>query len=234
MKAPETERNFQEIWKLFKETDRMLSKRFKETDERFKETGERFKETGERFKETDERFKETSRKLEETGERIRETDRILEERFKQMEIAVEKATRSVDDLTGKWGKFVEGLILPAVERLFKERGIEISRVYPRARSRKSGETMEIDILGINGEYAVLIEAKSTLRIEHVNGHIKRLSKFKTFFSEYRDRKLVGAIGGIVVEQEAATYAFKKGLLVIVESGNSVKFLNEMEFKPRVW
>ncbi|MFH0926005.1 MAG: DUF3782 domain-containing protein [bacterium] len=209
MTGIEVERGFQEIWDLFRETDNKI----KETDKMFKETDERFKETDERFK---------------------ETDRELSIRFKEMEKAVERSTRSVDALTGKWGRFVEGLIAPAAERLFRERGIEVDGIAQRVRRRKGGEEMEIDILGVNGEYVTLVEAKSTLRLEYVNDHLKRLERFKTFFPEYSDRKVIGAIGGIAIEEEADRYAAKRGLFVIVESGDSVRFLNDGEFKPRIW
>ena len=46
----------------------------------------------------------------------------------------------------------------------------------------------MDILAINGEYAVLIEAKSTLKIEDVKEHLERLEKFKGFFPEYSQRE----------------------------------------------
>ncbi|MFH0925195.1 MAG: DUF3782 domain-containing protein [bacterium] len=179
------------------------------------------------FKETDLKIKETDRILE---EKFKETD----QQFKKTEKELEKTLKAVGDLSGKWGRFVEGLILPATERLFRERGIEVSRVYPRAKSRKFGETMEIDILAVDGEYAVLIEAKSTLRIEHVDEHLERIDKFSTFFPEYADRKLIGAIGGVVIDQEADKYACKKGLFVIVESGDNVKILNDQEFRPKIW
>jgi len=99
---------------------------------------------------------------------------------------------------------------------------------------KNGEEMEIDILAIDKEYAVLIEAKSTLKIEDINDHLENLGKFKRFFPEYGDRKVVGAVGGIVIEERADRYAYKKGLFVIAQKGESVRILNDSSFKPRIW
>jgi len=94
--------------------------------------------------------------------------------------------------------------------------------------------MEVDILAINGEYAVLIEAKSTLKIEDVKEHIERLEKFKTFFPEYSKRKVVGAVGGIVIEEDSNKYAYRNGLFVIGEGGDTAVILNDKGFKPKVW
>ena len=181
MDVQEIEKGFQEIWKLFAETDR----KFQETDE----------ELGKRFKETD---------------------------------------AKIAALTGKWGRFVEGLIAPAVERLFQDWNIEVDRVYQRVKAHKNGHGLEVDILAVNGKYAVLIEAKSTLGVEDVRDHIDRLGKFKTFFPEYHDRKVVGAVAGIVIEEEADKFAYRNGLFVIAQSGEAVHILNDQTFQPKQW
>ncbi len=94
--------------------------------------------------------------------------------------------------------------------------------------------MEIDILAVNGEYAILIEAKGTLNIEDVNDHIKRLEDFKNYFPEYQDRKIIGVLGGIVIEEESDKYAYRQGMFAITESGETVKILNDKQFKHKEW
>ncbi len=182
------------------------------------------------FKETDERFKETDKEIDKLGKSVEETRKSAEETRKTAEIT----NRAVYALTGKWSRFIEGLIAPAVERLFKERGIEVDKVFQRVKTRRNGSEMEVDILAINGEYAVLIEAKSTLKIEDVKEHVERLEKFKTFFPEYSQRKAVGAVGGIVIEENSDKYAYRNGLFVIGESGEAAVILNDKNFQPKVW
>ena len=175
-------------------------------------------------------FRETDRKFQETDRKFQERDSGLD----RLEKIVENTSRAVSDLTGKWSKFVEGIIAPAVERLFKERGIAVDKVFQRVKTHKNGDEMEVDILAINGEYAVLIEAKSTLKIEDVNEHVERLEKFKVFFPEYSLRKVVGAVGGIVIEEGSGRHAYRKGLFVIGQSGEAAVILNDKKFKPKVW
>ena len=199
MNAQEIEQGFQEIWKLFAETD----KKFQET----------IKETTEQMKETDRRL---DKKFHETSEQIKETD------------------KKVTALTGKWGRFVEGLIAPAVERLFGERGYKVDRVYQRVKAHKNGGGLEIDILAVDGEHAVLLEAKSTLGVDDVREHLERLEKFKLFFPEYADRRVIGAVAGIVIDEGADKFAYKKGLFVIEQSGETVTITNDDEFSPMEW
>lgn len=199
----------QEIEKGFQE----VWKLFAETDRRFKETDRQFKETAERFKETDRQFKETDEKL---ARLFSDTD------------------RKIGALTGKWSRFVEGLVVPAVERLFRERDIHVDMVSQRVRRRKNGEGIEIDVLAVDGKHAVLIEVKSTLGVDDVREHLERMQKFKRFFPEYSDRQVVGAVGGIVIEDGVDRFAYKNGLFVIAQSGDTVNILNDEKFTPKVW
>jgi hypothetical protein len=183
----------------------------------------------------------TAKQLEKTVQEVWELFRENERRFDETKRIVEKtsrevakATKAVDALTGKWGRFVEGLLVPAVERLFQPRGIPVDKVSQRVKAHKNGRNMEIDVLAINQGYVVLIEAKSTLTVEKVNEHVQKLSEFKFFFPEYADRKVVGAIAGIVIEESADRYAYKCGLFVIGQSGETVKILNDKKFVPHTW
>ena len=122
--------------------------------------------------------------------------------------------------------------MPAMERLFREKGIEIQRIFPRVQSR--GRSMEIDILAVNGKYAILVEAKSSLKVYDVNEHLERLKDFKGEFPEYRYKHVIGAVAGIVIDERADRYAYRKGLFVIAESGETVKILNDSKFIPKLW
>ena len=165
-------------------------------------------------------FAETDRKFQETDEKFKETDKRID--------------KAVGSLTSKWGRFVEGMVAPAVERLLGERGIEVDRVYQRVRARREGGAMEIDVLAVDGEYAALVEVKSTLSLDDVNEHLENLGRFREFFPEYADRKIVGAVAGIVVDEGVDRYAYKKGLFVLRRSGDAVAIANDESFRPRLW
>ena len=79
-----------------------------------------------------------------------------------------------------------------------------------------------------------ITARSTLTVEDVNEHIEILKKFKILFPEYADRKVIGAVGGIVIDEKSDAYAYRQGLFVITQSGDTVTILNDKKFKPKEW
>ncbi|RJP18888.1 MAG: hypothetical protein C4527_28150 [Candidatus Omnitrophota bacterium] len=123
---------------------------------------------------------------------------------------------------------------PSVFRIFQERGIVIRTLSRYVKVFRAQEHMDFDILGVNKEYAIPIAVEDTVGIRVVNQYIERLKKFKILFPEYADRKTIGAIAGIVIHMDVDKYAYKKGLFVIAQSGNAVKILNDMAFKPKEW
>ncbi len=175
-------------------------------------------------------FRETREQQRKTDEQLRKTEEQVERTSRK----VEQLSETVNALTGKWGRFVEGLVAPGAVRMFKERGIQVGEAYTRAVSDRSGEIMEIDVLVIDDEYAIAISVKSTLKVEDVNRHIETLSKFHEFFTHFADKKLLGAVAGIVIEEEADKYAYRRGLFVIGQTGETVKILNDEKFRPKTW
>lgn len=165
-------------------------------------------------------FQDVWKMFQETKEMIREQSR--------------ETDKKIGELTGKWGRFVEGLVAPAAVRLFTDRGIAVDSVAQRVKKRKNGDSLEIDVLATDDEYVVLIEVKSTLGVDDVKEHLERLAKFAAFFPEYKARKVVGAVAGMVIDEGADKFAYRNGVFVIAQSGETVKILNDEKFIPKVW
>lgn len=212
-----------DIWKLFRETERHMREVSDRTDRKIAEVAEQLARTDAQLAATAAQLAKTDAHLARTDAQLAKTDAL-----------VARVTRAVDDLTGKWGKFVEGIVAPACETLFAERGIPVHRVYQRARSRLQSRTMEVDLLVVNARYVVLVEVKSTLKVEDVREHLDRPSEFKTLFPEYADRQVLGAVAGIVIEAGVDKFSYRQGLFVIAQSGDGVRLVNDGAFVPRAW
>ncbi|MBF0146975.1 MAG: DUF3782 domain-containing protein [Magnetococcales bacterium] len=188
-----------------------------ETDQRFKENEQRFKENEQRFKETKQLFEETDRQIQATS------------------LKVQEVSAQIGRLGGRLGEFVEGFVAPACTTLFAQRGIPIHKVSRRVEvKRPGGRHMEIDLLVVNTDTVALVEVKSKLVQDDVREHLIRLGEFKEFFPEYADKRAIGAVAGMVVEENVIHFAIKSGLFVIVQSGESLHFANSEEFVPRAW
>jgi hypothetical protein len=213
----ETERRFQE-------TERILKEKSLETEHRFQETERILKEQS---LETEHRFQETER-------RFQETERILKEQSEKTDRQITRLSKEIGNLGGKWGRFVENMVAPACETLFFNRAIPVHQVSQRVKKRLEGKTLEIDVLVTNENHVLVVEVKSSLSVDDVKELIKNLTEFRQFFPEYNQKQLYGAVAGIEIEEGADKYAYRQGLFVLAQSGESVAILNNTEFQPKTW
>ncbi len=121
-------------------------------------------------------------------------------------------------------------------RLFQERGILVHKVFNdvTAENIELNLATQIDLLALNVEICALIEVKSKFSIDDVNEHLQRMEKFKPLFPEYADKQAVGAIAAMVMPDDVAKYAYRKGFFVLAQQGESVVILNDKKFRPTAW
>jgi hypothetical protein len=177
------------------------------------------------FQEVWRMFKETDKKFEETARQIKETDEKFDKYFGKLQ-----------EYERNWSKLVESLVKPSVAGQFQKRGIPVVTTHQRIESTLNGDNIEIDLFLENRDTVVLVEVKTTLRVNDVNEHIEnRLKPFKRFFPRYVDMKVYGAVAYIHVEKDAGRYAYKQGLFVLTfTSGDLVEILNDEKFVPKEW
>ena len=189
-------------------------------------------------KETERLLQEQSEKADqrhqETERRLQETERILREQNQQVSREIRDVNKQIGNLGGKWGRFVENMVAPACETLFLNRGIPVHQVSQRIKKRLTGKTLEIDVMVTNENHVLVVEVKSTLGVDDVKDLIKDLTQFHEFFPEYKQKQLYGAVAGIEIEEGADKYAYRQGLFVLAQSGETVAILNNLDFQAKVW
>lgn len=181
---------------------------------------------------------EADRRAAEADRRVAELDRLMAESkverdrsMASLERTVERTSKAVDALTTRWGRFVEELVEPAVLRIFQARGIDVKEVYPRARTKRQGVAMEIDILAVDDTELVLVECKSRLSKDDVDEFLDKLHRFKISFPHYQNYQVYGAVAGIEINEGIDRYAYRQGLFVIKPSGDGVAIANDETFRP---
>jgi predicted nuclease with TOPRIM domain len=155
-------------------------------------------------KETDRQLRETDQRQKETAQQQKETDRQLKELGKQ-----------IGGLGSKFGSFTEGLALPSMESILRQRfGMEI--ISSRVRASHGGQHMEIDVLAYaNGSVntAYIVEVKSHPREEAITQLKTILQRFRTFFPEHRDKQLYGILAAVDLSPELREKILREGLYV---------------------
>ena len=167
---------------------------FQETDKKFQET-ERF--IKEQSKETDKKFKETDKKFQETDKKMKELQNLF---------------------TTQWGKLMETLVEGDLIKLLNARGIEVHRTWQRASGNFDGNPYEFDIIALNGDEAVVVEVKTTLRVDDVKDFIKKMSRIKMWMEELKDKFVYGAVAYLTANSSSQILAAKKGLFVVMVKG----------------
>jgi hypothetical protein len=208
----------------FKEEQKALQAAQLETDRILKELSAEIKETSREIKENSREIKEVHKEL---SAEIKETQKITAREIKAV-------NTSIGRLSNRLGEFVEEAVRPSAVRLFRERGIDIHEVQQSITAKRDGEQLEIDLLVVNNENVGVIECKSNLSVEDVNDHLERLEKVKRLLPRYNNCKVLGAVAGMVIPDNVATYAIKKGLYVIGQNGDHLELRNEQSFTAKAW
>lgn len=153
---------------------------------------------------------------------------------KETDREIKAVNASIGRLTNRLGEFVEEAVRPAAVKLFRERGIDVHEVHQNITAKREGDALEIDLLVVNNNDVVAIECKSNLSIDDVNDHLKRLEKIKRLLPDHKEKRISGAVAGMVIPENVAIYAIKKGLYVIGQNGEHLELRNDMSFTAKIW
>ncbi|UZO74430.1 DUF3782 domain-containing protein [Microcystis aeruginosa str. Chao 1910] len=197
----------EDVWRLLAElatAQAELTAAQKETDLLLKEVSQQQKENAQQLKETDLLLKEVSQQQKENAQQQKKTDKQLKELGQQ-----------IGGLGAKFGSFTEGLALPSMETILRQRfGMEV--VSPSVRVSKEGQHLEIDVLAYtNGELntAYIVEVKSHAREESITQLKSILQRFRSFFPEHKDKKLYGILAAVHVSPELREKILQEGFYV---------------------
>ena len=168
--------------------------------------------------------KQTDRQMKQTDRQMKQTDRRIDKRMKKLEGL----------FTGQWGKLMESLVEGDLVPLLQARGISVQSTHTRMRGRRNGEHYEFDILAGNGEEMVVVEVKTTLKVDDVKAVPGQTEKIHGVRTGYQGKQIYGAVAYLRTEQDSELYAERQGLYVIRATGNSASIINTEDFRPRVF
>jgi hypothetical protein len=190
-----------------------------------KETDKQLKEVSQQQKETELLLKEVSQQQKENAQQQKKTDKQLKELGKQ-----------IGGLGAKFGSFTEGLALPSMETILRQRfGMEV--ISPSVRVSKEGQHLEIDVLAYtNGELniAYIVEVKSHVRQEDITQLKSILQRFRRFFPEHKDKKLYGILAAVHVSPELREKILQEGFYVARIHDQVFELDIPDNFQPRLY
>jgi hypothetical protein len=208
------EKAFNEMWSGHSETRETLDKAIKETRETLDKA---IKETRETF---DKAIKGTEKTIEAMAKDRREAEKAL--------------NKAIGGLSNTMGAVVERFMTAGLPQKFQQFGFAFGRVTTvKWAGGENNIYTEIDGLLENGDQAMVVEVKTTLRSEDVDDQLECMEKVRKYADLHGDkREFFGAIAATIIDTSSRTYALKKGLFVIEPSGEDVKITKPAS--ERVW
>jgi hypothetical protein len=165
---------------------------------------------------------------EETWAAIKENKKAQEEAWK----AIKETQKNIGGLNHTLGSLVEHILIPGLPKKFKKLGYSFNRIATYKFAE--GVYAQIDGMLENGEQAIAVEVKATLRQFDIDDHLIRMEKIRKYADEHGDkRQFMGAMAAAITDEATKNYALKKGLFVIEPSGEDVK-VTKPDGEVRVW
>jgi hypothetical protein len=194
-------------------------------------------EVAESQKETDRIVKEVGKKQEELVESQKETDRIVKGNALQMKESKTNFDERLGNYINLFGDFTEYTMAPKLREKFMEFGLDFPKAN-RNSSVKDNKTkkiiLETDVILENGDKAMMVEIKTQLTVERIKKHIERLEKMRKYSDSIGDKRtFLGAVAGVVVEDDAREYALNQGLYLIEPAGEDLT-ITPPNGKPKEW
>lgn len=175
-------------------------------------------EIADKHAELAEEQKETARQQRETAQQLRELGKQL------------------GGLGDKFGSFTEGLALPSMTKILMQQ-FGMQAVMPRARVRRNGRTMEIDVLAYsNSEVntAFIVEVKSHLREDGLDQLRKMLRDFRDFFPEHAGKKVYGILAAVDIPEDLAQKVLREGIYLALIHDGHFELQVPRDFQPKAY
>jgi hypothetical protein len=159
-----------------------------------------------------------------------ETDKQIKANSKQ----IKELGKQIGGLGEKFGSFTEGLALPSMTKILREK-FKMEVVSPSVRVSKNGMDAEIDVLAyansaINEAYVV--EVKSHLREEAITQLNTLMGNFRVLFPEHANKKVFGIIAAVDMSEMLKKRVLEAGFYVarIQDETFSLDTPNEFQAK----
>jgi len=191
----------------------------KKTDEQILELKESQKKTDEQILELKESQKKTDEQILELKESQKKTDEQLNRTDEQLNRTIKKLDyigANLGEMGIVQGKIAEDLFYRNVRHVFSQKNIAFSDV--RRNLKKKG-VAEYDIVAVEKDTVLVVSVKNKLERYMIDSFLnEKLPKFRQVFPQYKDFRLIGGVGALVMDDGTGRYAEKKGLYVMTQNG----------------
>ncbi len=191
-------------------------------------------------------LEELARRTEEGQQKLQESQRKTEESLRELS---KELRQHSGEFNRKWGDFMENLIEGDLVSLLRNRGLdmidaEIQPIPNIVVSRDDGTPKyELDLIVKNGDFAIVVEVKTTLTVNKVDDFLEKLEMLKGDLTAYKNKTVYACMAylktdkGEEKEDQVLAYLEEQGLFAIRAPGgpaNITTITNAPDFVPRAF
>ena len=197
----------------------------------FKEENRLFREEMREFKEEMREFKDEMKEFKDDMLRFRDESKREDREFK----------RQLGDIANKYGRLIEDIVAPSICRVMKQAlGFDEETLcfanerIKRAHRGDVRRLREFDVVAECCDYVMINETKSSLKAVDVADLIDTIAVAREYFPEYRDRKIIGSVASVSIDESVVNFATKNGILALAVGDELMDIQNPAGFTPAVW
>ncbi len=138
------------------------------------------------------------------------------------------------ELSDKLGTIVEDIVAPNIPRIAKElcHCDEIDDIMIRrwVRNKKDrSKRREFDVIAVCGEYVIINETKSTIRIDYINRFIETLPDIPDYFPEYENKTIIPIFSSLSIREDMVNYLTKHHIYAMAMGEETMVLLNNQSW-----
>ncbi len=186
-----------------------------------------------------EEFKDEMKEFKDEMKEFKDEMKEFKDEMRQFKDEAEKDRREMNkkwgEMAKKMGTMVEDLVAPSLPRIIREEfGLEIDFMGIRIKKRVDGRRKEYDAIAVAGDYIYINSTKSTLESSDIRDIVKDIGNLREYFPEYAEKKIIGVVASLYIDESLVKYAERSGLIVLAIGDNLMEIKNSKGFKPKEW
>ena len=168
-------------------------------------------------------IEKTNANMEKNHAKTEASLRMLSAEVRKTSAEVRELSRNIGRVGKDLGELMEFIVIPKIRLAMNAAGkhsftdMQTDRIFRTIDELGEKKPLtEVDVLLYGDTEIMAVETKSHLMIRDVKDHIERLEKLRRHedLAGIKDKKLIGAVVGAVVDKDVKIFALERGLCVV--------------------
>lgn len=167
----------------------------------------------------------------------KEAERERNEADKKIDRQITELNKQMGYVSNRMGEVVEALAGRAIYKQLAKLGHKIRSFEEgvKLRGKDFQVVAEVDAVLYNAQTVFLAEVKTKITSQHIDQHLRRIETVRRLSTDIQpEMPIAGIVAAVVFPDAVATYAMKKGLLVVRPENELFGIINPPGFEIRFW